>query len=466
MMGAQGGGGSGGGGSANVYLPKNQGAADDTFAGIMKPLADLAGNAGAGTPAAWSWPQAQSMYPGGYNSAAQFLMGDILGGNPTLYDSGVGNAYGSAVNAGNLYQGLMPDIYNQTARLSQGAGAGLDYAGQALGAGFNPLYQQMVNTVSDNPYYAGAMAGAQQGAGLGTQGADRLYGAGMGLLESGFDPRAALFDRSQQRLMDQSGAATSMMGLGSSPYGAGVMSNALGNFDIDWQNQQLARQAQAAGAASPLFQAAPGLAAGSAALPSGAFMNQINNILNTLKAQQVGQGLGSEVYRGLLGASGTGIGQAQGLGQNIAGTTAQLGGLPYTTGATIGQNALTAQDSLQKLLSGATNLGNNQFVLPMDVLSKLSGYMGQGQDASRIGAAIGQQGFNQTAQGLGGLLSGANTLFNPTSGMLGPSLFGGSTAASIGAPIVSSMGSWSPLATGAATGGSGMLGLLPMAASL
>ena len=68
--------------------------------------------------------------------------------------------------------------------------------------------------------------------------------AGQQLWQTGMDPQNALYDRTVQHLQDQQRAASSASGVGMSPYGAGLEGQALGNFNIDWQNQQLHRQTQ------------------------------------------------------------------------------------------------------------------------------------------------------------------------------------------------------------------------------
>jgi hypothetical protein len=387
----------------------------------------MASNGGAGTPGAWAYPQAQSLYPAGYNSAAQYLTGDFLGGQPTLYDQNAGLAVGSAMNAGNIYGGLMPSIYNQIPGLISGAGSMAGYLPQAMSNAFNPMYGQMVNSVADNPFYAGTMAGAQQGAGMGAAGAQSMYGMGQGLMMSGFDPQSALFNRGQQRTMDRANAVNAMSGVGTSPYGAGTANTALTNFDLDWQNQQLARQAQAASAASPLFQQAPGLAATSAAMPSNAYLSQIEAILKALGAQNQAGSVGAQVGGSLLQGAGQGLGSANTLGYGLAGNTAALGGLPYSTGATIGSNAQSSFDSLLKQLMGTTQIGNQQFALPEMVMKQLQDYLTGGRNAAQISGALTNSGFNQQASGFGGLLGGANMLFNPKSGMF-PSAIGGLTS--------------------------------------
>jgi hypothetical protein len=102
-----------------------------------------------------------------------------------------------------------------------------------------------------------------------------------------------------------------MSGLASTPYGASVAGGAYGNFQNQWQNQQLGREAQAAGAA-------------------GGLVGQAGQAINT----------------------GTGI-------QNAApGQYAQAAGMPYATAYGIGQGQQQAVSGLQGQYSGAAGLDN------------------------------------------------------------------------------------------------------------
>jgi len=244
---------------------------------------------------------------------------------------------------------------------------------------------------------------------------------------SGFDPQSALFNRGQQRTMDRANALNAMSGVGTSPYGAGTANTALTNFDLDWQNRQLGRQTSAAGAASPLFRAAPELAASSAALPGQTYLSQIDSILKALGAQNQAGISGVGAGNALLSGVGSNIGQANTLGQSMAANTAQFGGLPYSTGATIGSNAQSSLASLLQQLTGTSSLGNQQYTLPLSVMSQLQNYLSGGRDAAQLSGQLTNSGFNQQAQGIGGLLSGANMLFNPTSGWF-PGAIGGLTS--------------------------------------
>lgn len=71
-----------------------------------------------------------------------------------------------------------------------------------------------------------------------------MFGAGNQILQTAMDPQNALYNRTLQQLTDQVNAGQAQRGLGVSPQGAGELNNALSNFNIDWQNNQLARQAQ------------------------------------------------------------------------------------------------------------------------------------------------------------------------------------------------------------------------------
>ena len=86
-------------------------------------------------------------------------------------------------------------------------------------------------------------------------------------------------------------------------------------------------------------------------------------------------------------------------------------------------------------------------------MSQLNDYLGLGQKASQLSGELGQRGFNQTAAGIGGLMSGGNMLFNPTSGMF-PGTFG-----SLG------LGATGAGAAGAGGLGSAAASALPLAAS-
>ncbi len=442
-----------------------------------------------------------SLFPQTANNASGLQNAGNVGvgyANTTLsnaFDPGYNSVIG-AMQGNPYYAGAQQGAnYASTAGLS-GAQNLTNYGATALNQSMNPEYGNLINAATNSPYFAGAMGGAQQGAGLGATGANALQGAAGSLLNTGFDPQEALFARGQNQMLDQSNVANSMAGVGNTPYGASVTSNALGNFDINWQNQQLAREAQAAGAASPLFQAAPGLAASSGALPtltnqqqlgnigqqlnqantaglaglagygsalptatnlaiqggaapSGAYQNFENSILSALNARGAAGQQGAGAYNNLMGGAGNALQTGNALGTNAASTMAGLAGQPYSQGATIGGNALSG-------LTNQMNIGNTAFQLPQQMLTDLQAYMGLGQDASNLSGQLGQMGINQLAQGIGGGLSAANSLFGG-GGSSGSGLLGGlGLAGGGGGGLFSGLGAtlgggYAPSATGIGT---------------
>jgi len=419
-------GGSGsGGGAPNVFLPPGQPGVASALGSTIQPLLDASANGGAGTPAGQNYGSA-------LNLVQQYLSGSVNSPNATPFNDASGNALLLSKQASDYgVSTLFPQAVTGSAALNSAATGGLPYASTALQQGFDPTYGSAISMLQNNPFYAGAQGGAQQGAGLGAAGANQQYGmAGQvggtipGLLNSGFDPQQALFNRSQGQLMDQTNAINSMSGLAGTPYGASVGANAMGNFDINWQNQQLARQAQATGAAGTaagqagsLYGSAPGLAGLSAAMPGNVYTNQIGQILSALGQRNAAGTQGATQYNSLLGSSGGGLAGAAQLGLGGANALTSLGSGPYQMGAGIANNAVSG-------LTNATMLGNSQYNLPNQEISNMMQYLGLGQNASQMNQQLSNSQFGQTAAGLGGLLGGANTLFGGSGfGGSGPSLF-------------------------------------------
>lgn len=464
--------GTGTGSTANVYTPQAQPTADYNWQQQIQPLLNAAANGGAGTPAGQNYPAAE-------NLVQQYLTGGANGALTPFNNFSQGALQGAQTSAayGN-------DLFNQgtanSSALSGAASGGLPYGQSILNNAFNPLYGGVLQNVLNNSFTGQAMAGAQQGAQLGGAGANQLQGmadnlqgvsqqigqsipqlqgAASSILNTGFDPQSALFNRTQQQTLDQSNVVNAMSGLGGTPYGASVSANAMGNMDINWQNQQLARQTQAgssaqgldtaaasiggmqgqlAGEAGNLYQAAPGLAASSAALPSGVNNAQNANILSALNAQNTAGTQGAAGYNNLLSASGQGLSSAQNLGTNAATTLNSLSAGPYNTGANIANNAVSG-------LTSATNLGNTQYALPEQMLNSLQSYMQLGQSASGMSGTLGQTGINQLGQTVGGGLAGLGAINSLTGGGLtsaGSSMLGlGSGAGAAASGLIPAAGS-------------------------
>jgi hypothetical protein len=136
----------------------------------------------------------------------------------------------------------------------------------ALGASVLPQAGQTTQNLVNNPFAPQAIQGAQTAAGMGTAGATTNFNTGMSLvpyaqqiLNTGMDPQNALYAQQLQQTRDQSNVNNAQAGVAETPYGAGVTNQAVTNFNIDWLNNELSRQTQAAGAAGSLDTQASGL---------------------------------------------------------------------------------------------------------------------------------------------------------------------------------------------------------------
>jgi hypothetical protein len=273
---------------------------------------------------------------------------------------------------------------------------GLEYGSAAtLPQYLIPQYQSVTNDIVNNPFAGGAQqaginAGAQAG-GLAvnennnatdlTKMAYQAQPYAQQLLQTGFDPQQALYDRTQQQVQDQLRAQNASSGLSSSPYGAGVVDQGLSNFNIDWQNQQLQRQATAAQGYGALSNA----------------IGQDYTGANALQTQAIGN---------LQNAGGIPFSTAQGISQSQLGG---LGALAAGVQTSFGPAQTLAQDyqsylGLGNQASGSVNAAQNS------------------QFANQLAAFNAQQ--NQQNQSLAGLGSLGSGLFG-ASGIFGQGSAGG-----------------------------------------
>lgn len=361
---------------------------------------------------------------------------------------------GAASGAANLALSNLPTSQQMAQLGAQGAQtpANIPQSQQlaALGGGLAPQYAQQLQQA-----YAPLQAASNQ------------------ILQTGFDPQNALFNQTANQALQQQNAINAMSGVGTSPYGAGVTGQAMQNFDLNWQNQQLARQSQAAQIANQLAQTLPGFqqqamanlanAQQMQAGPTALAGQQLQNLFNAQQMQAAPAQLGmqalnaltqggqaaQQLYGGALGL-GTQAGQAvsqAGLlpaqiqtqlaqnalsaltGQaNIAGQGAgALGTLAGATG-TMGQNQLAAINALAQTgqlpyqistqqaqnalgaLGQQQQLGQGLLNLPQQVVQDLLPYMQLGQAASALSGQLGNLGANQLGTGLGGIAQGLGAL--------------------------------------------------------
>lgn len=211
-----------------------------------------------------------------YQQTLQQQQATISPYNQQLLQSQFGNQYAGAAQTGAQQVGQwLTNNANQA---------------QALGTGnYNYANQQMQNAQQQQQLF-------QQGLGNVQGSTNNLYGGGNQVLQSAFDPQNKLYDRTAQQLTDQTRAAQYARGIQSSPLGASVESNALGNFNIDWQNQQLARQAQGLQSAQSAYGAAGNQYTGYLGAIN---QNNAQNTSNIFGSQQNAFGLGQQAAGGL-----------------------------------------------------------------------------------------------------------------------------------------------------------------------
>lgn len=173
----------------------------------------------------------------------------------------------------------------------------------------NPQLSSLLTSLFSNPYSAGAQTAANTaGTQLTTAGtaantaATNLYGqvgndqaAANQVLTTAFDPQSALYNQTLQQLTDQVNSSEASRGITAGGVGENIMDNALTNFNVDWQAQQLANQATGLTAANTANTGAATVAGDAATLAgtganytgqSGALPNEtyMNNITGTNSA--------------------------------------------------------------------------------------------------------------------------------------------------------------------------------------
>jgi hypothetical protein len=235
----------------------------------------------------------------------------------------------------------------------------------SLGPNMLGAAQGIYDTQMNNPYASLGLGGALGAAGMGGQAAgdqfgtgQYLTGAGLGMLpyagaimNTGFDPQNALYARTAQQVQDQIRAGEAARGIAMTPYGAGLENQGMSNFNIDWQNNLLNRQAQAAQAAGGLFGASGNLAGQGIGMETGA----PNTLYSTaMLPYATYTGMGQNQYQALMNLMGYGA-----AGQNLANVPVQ-DWLNTMQAGTAQQNA-------------ATNLYNAQNNQTMDIYKALGG---------------------------------------------------------------------------------------------
>lgn len=176
---------------------------------------------------------------------------------------------------------------NYQTLLGQGQSTALPAFQQAYQQQQGLNYQPYLNAANQaGQTYTGLGNTAMQQAGMYGQAAQTalgqqqaMYGAGQQILNTAFDPQNALYERTAQQYGDQVNAGQALRGLGTSAVGGQEYNQAMSNFNIDWQNQQLQRQAQGISSA---------VGANQAGVQQGNLMGQ--NLVGQLGAGEQGAG--------------------------------------------------------------------------------------------------------------------------------------------------------------------------------
>lgn len=222
-------------------------------------------------------------------------LGAVAAGGSLL--SGLGGLFGhSGAQAPPQFQ--MPAQGQAATNAFQGIGA--------LG-GYNQYWpninqaQGITQNLVNNPGAGQYLSGAQTAGGLGQLQALGQYGAGQqvqgygqqlapyagAVMNTAFDPQQALYNQTLAQTLQQQQAQQAAAGIGTTPYGAGLTNQALQNFNIGWQQQQLQNQlaglssasgalgqaGNLVGAGQQLQAAAPGQYLTSAGLPYNVYGN-------------------------------------------------------------------------------------------------------------------------------------------------------------------------------------------------
>lgn len=303
------------------------------------------------------------------------------GGGPSYYiPTGLGGADTNWQTLLTQMMGNQNGIQNNSGLSSTSLGLGLN-ANNAYG----PAYQSAADAAGTGYGNLANTMNTQSGLNFGTQAS--LLNAGQQVYNMGMDPQNALYGRTAQQLQDQTGATNSMYGLGSSGAGAGVANQAMSNFNIDWQNNELSRA----------LQGLQGLTG--AASTAGAYGQ-----LGTAQAQSApGYQLsaGQVPYQTAMG---------------IAGVPGQLGS---TYNTQVEQGPLSSASSIMGNIIPYMNNGQGAQSIP---------YQAQSQGAGAAGQIV-----SQGIQGLGNAYQNAGSwgnLFGGTTGSFGGGDFGGAFTSS------------------------------------
>lgn len=218
-----------------------------------------------------------------------------------------------------------------------------------------------------------------------------LYGGGNTILETSMDPRGVLKNRMQHDLTEQQRAAQYARGIQSTPYGAALENEANNKFEMDWQNEQLARQAQGLQSAQSAYGNSQGMGMNYTNTFRDLLGSRAQTYLNTTSGAQGQMSDYLDTGNRSAAANTQNVGQsvqnAMGFAQGSANAAYQAGQMPYGAYQQVYGNQLGA-------LQGYQNVNSNYLQGLNQLQSNALGYMNQGQGAQN--QAFQQNAYNQS----------------------------------------------------------------------
>lgn len=224
------------------------------------------------------------------------------------------------------------------------------------------------------------------------QGAQRV-------MQTAFDPQSALYNQLLNQTQQQAAVANAQTGA-YGPYAAGSINDAIRNYNINWQNQQLARQTQGLGAAGTAYGTAGQLGIGAGGLYGAA-------------GQELARAAGIGTEAGQLYGT---AGQLYDRAGNLTNQAAQLylqdpkliqdilsigggaGELAAKSAALPYQTYLGQQQAIQGAITPALTQEQQQYTLPQLTIEDINQYLQTAQAAQKAGVQEGQIGFQEAMQ--------------------------------------------------------------------
>ena len=151
-------------------------------------------------------------------------------------------------------------------------------------------------------------------------------------LQTGFDPQNAQYNASFGQNTDQMRATQAAQGVGGTPYGAGLETTGDQNFNLNWQQQQLAKQQQGASTAGALLNTQNQGATTGANLLTSAATNPLNALSSLNQAGLAATGVDQQVIQDFLAY----------LQQGTSATNAATGQYSAEASASLGQQQQNA----------------------------------------------------------------------------------------------------------------------------